>query len=772
MSLATSLFASAWFRVLDLWSAGVANPESRMSRSDRPPRRRISTPMHLLRRRLSWIMILLPVVISGCSTTLGSRLGGKPQTQAEQPKTIAVVGDRPVSVASGEPGDRVVVEADPEPKPSPKARISGRVVDAKGEPVANVIVRLADGGTKGGKDVRGKTDRSGAFTLNGLRPGSTYSLIAETEDEEQRPLTGRVTARTAATGVEIALLSDDAAEKATARKTGRAAKARPISQVEESEEGSTANRDDVATPTEATDEIDPGPPTDSGRPRLSTPQALNGWQNSRTASVKKAQSPTEDADAVATSAEEIPRRSKVVKADPSAAEVDEEESNPLPPAHEPGQEPETVTRKPTSARLKPKTGKAKPKPSPNRLDSGEMMLAPDTSSVEKPGPARSLETGNPETILASAELPAVAEPTSGGVDPSGALPEPGAGLKTEASTAQAPPPASGPLALPDSGAGAAAPAVIAAAPPGPPPVPSTAIQALPTNPPATQPVFASQDLATPPKPASPGPQADYNPFALVGATVPEVRQSVDLRIEPPSPKPVASTSLAIDPAPVEHVPVASAPTTSRTKWGDIAPLDSKPKVKVEPTKVTLASALVRRFRPTTTEPVEKVDNAIASCSYDARLRKLKDFRLPDLDGKPVRFQDLDADYVLLDFWGTWCGPCFDSIPHLVDLQKKYGPARLKVVGIACEEVPPDQRKKKVEEVSRRLGINYAVLLSTMDGKPCPVQQAFAIQAMPTMILLDRKGTVIWRSTGATPANESRLDRVLASQMSWSDTVRR
>jgi thiol-disulfide isomerase/thioredoxin len=194
-------------------------------------------------------------------------------------------------------------------------------------------------------------------------------------------------------------------------------------------------------------------------------------------------------------------------------------------------------------------------------------------------------------------------------------------------------------------------------------------------------------------------------------------------------------------------------------------------VNVEPTKATFTSSIVKRFRPAPA-PAVKADATVALCSYDARLRKIKDFRLPDLEGKPVRFQDFGSDFVLLDFWGTWCSPCLESIPHLVDLQKKYGPNRLTVVGIACEEIPPEKRKAKVEEVARKLGINYPVLLSTMDGKPCPVQQALAIQAMPTMILLNRKGEVVWRVTGSTPANEAKLDRILSTNMSWSDTARR
>ena len=193
---------------------------------------------------------------------------------------------------------------------------------------------------------------------------------------------------------------------------------------------------------------------------------------------------------------------------------------------------------------------------------------------------------------------------------------------------------------------------------------------------------------------------------------------------------------------------------------------------VEPTKATIPGPFGRRRRGLAQAQAGSKDSAIALCSYDTKLRKITDFRLPDLEGRPVRFQDLDADYVLLDFWGTWCAPCLDAIPHLVELQKKYGPDRFKVVGIACEEVPPDLRKAKVDEVSKKLGINYPILLSTMDGKPCPVQAALQIQAMPTMILVDRRGQVVWRNSGSTPASDSRLDRVLALSLSRGDTVRR
>ena len=63
-------------------------------------------------------------------------------------------------------------------------------------------------------------------------------------------------------------------------------------------------------------------------------------------------------------------------------------------------------------------------------------------------------------------------------------------------------------------------------------------------------------------------------------------------------------------------------------------------------------------------------------------------------------------------------------------------------------------------------------MSSMDGKPCPVQQALQVQAMPTMILVDRRGQVLWRNAGSTPASESRLDKVIALTMGRGETARR
>ncbi len=58
-----------------------------------------------------------------------------------------------------------------------------------------------------------------------------------------------------------------------------------------------------------------------------------------------------------------------------------------------------------------------------------------------------------------------------------------------------------------------------------------------------------------------------------------------------------------------------------------------------------------------------------------------EWRLKDLDGKPVKLSDFKGKVVILNFWAIWCPPCRKEIPTFVSLQKQYGEKGL--VMLAC-----------------------------------------------------------------------------------------
>ncbi len=132
---------------------------------------------------------------------------------------------------------------------------------------------------------------------------------------------------------------------------------------------------------------------------------------------------------------------------------------------------------------------------------------------------------------------------------------------------------------------------------------------------------------------------------------------------------------------------------------------------------------------------------VPSCDFSGR--RLVNFALKDVDGRPWEFSQHYGRLVLLDFWGTWCMPCLRAIPHVKRLQSEYGSHGLEVIGVACERADEPDPTRAVRRVVDRQQINYRVLLAEK-YQECPVQQKFAISAYPTLILLDGAGNILWR----------------------------
>lgn len=120
-----------------------------------------------------------------------------------------------------------------------------------------------------------------------------------------------------------------------------------------------------------------------------------------------------------------------------------------------------------------------------------------------------------------------------------------------------------------------------------------------------------------------------------------------------------------------------------------------------------------------------------------------DIELEDLDGNTVSLAKLKGKVVVIDFWAVWCGPCQDSVPFFQQLEDKYGPEGLKVVGLHVNDrVPPVD---KVKQYLDKMNVHYTNALSTTD-----VDDAFKIYAMPTTYMIDRSGILAKIHVGFNP----------------------
>jgi hypothetical protein len=91
-----------------------------------------------------------------------------------------------------------------------------------------------------------------------------------------------------------------------------------------------------------------------------------------------------------------------------------------------------------------------------------------------------------------------------------------------------------------------------------------------------------------------------------------------------------------------------------------------------------------------------------------------------------------------------------------------------VIGIACERGATfAARRDAAAAAARQLGINYPVLVTTLDGA-CPVQKALQVQFYPSMVVLDREGRILQFEQGAVDATLGRIDRAIARAVRDAD----
>jgi len=124
------------------------------------------------------------------------------------------------------------------------------------------------------------------------------------------------------------------------------------------------------------------------------------------------------------------------------------------------------------------------------------------------------------------------------------------------------------------------------------------------------------------------------------------------------------------------------------------------------------------------------------------------------DGRRVRLEDLRGQVVVLDFWATYCPPCREEIPHLVRLQKQYGPKGFKVIGL---NVGGEEDRPKIPDFVKLYGIQYQLA----DPDPETVRLFFgADDSIPQTFVFDRGGRLVRHFVGYDSAVASELEEAV------------
>jgi len=87
--------------------------------------------------------------------------------------------------------------------------------------------------------------------------------------------------------------------------------------------------------------------------------------------------------------------------------------------------------------------------------------------------------------------------------------------------------------------------------------------------------------------------------------------------------------------------------------------------------------------------------------------------------------------LVIDFFATWCLPCRQSIPHLVEMNRKYGKQGLHILGLSADE----DGERAVKAFTSEHHVNYPVALA---GE---TTSEFGVRSVPVMFVVDKKGKV-------------------------------
>jgi thiol-disulfide isomerase/thioredoxin len=120
-----------------------------------------------------------------------------------------------------------------------------------------------------------------------------------------------------------------------------------------------------------------------------------------------------------------------------------------------------------------------------------------------------------------------------------------------------------------------------------------------------------------------------------------------------------------------------------------------------------------------------------------------DFTLKTFEGQEITLSGLKGKVVLLDFWATWCAPCKESIPHLIQLYKNFKDRGFELIGMSMDKAGDVEM---VRRFVKSMEIPYPIIMTSDE-----VARSYKVTGLPTTVLIDKEGKIREKIVGFNSA---------------------
>ncbi len=136
--------------------------------------------------------------------------------------------------------------------------------------------------------------------------------------------------------------------------------------------------------------------------------------------------------------------------------------------------------------------------------------------------------------------------------------------------------------------------------------------------------------------------------------------------------------------------------------------------------------------------LEKAKQLLASYEKRKPGTIFHELSMSSLEGNAVKLSQWvgRGNYVLIDFWASWCGPCRQEMPNVVACYEQYKAKGFQVVGVSF-----DQKKDAWAAAVKQLGMQWPQM-SDLKGWKCAASDIYGIRSIPASVLVDPQGVIV------------------------------